>query len=117
MFQRSGPGRPCRGREWWEHGAGRPLHPDHPLQTPAGSSGARSAVRACSPSKAASWPIGARIDLISRKLSQNGVVSPKYLEKACHSPYVQNGSRKSPLEFLRFPFSRAFSHKELMVPF
>ena len=62
----------------------------------------------------ASWPIGARFDLISKKHSQNGEVSPKSVQKACHSPYFQNGLRKSPLGFLRFPFSPAFSHKELM---
>ena len=38
-------------------------------------------------------------------------------EKACHSPYSQNGAQKSPLEIPRFPFYAAFSHKELMVPF
>ena len=32
-------------------------------------------------------------------------------------PISQNGSEKSPLDFLRFPFLAAFSHKELMVPF
>ena len=32
-------------------------------------------------------------------------------------PIFQNASRKSPLEIPRFPFSAAFSHKELMVLF
>ena len=32
-------------------------------------------------------------------------------------PIFQNGLQKSPLEKLGFPFSLAFSHKELMVPF
>ena len=59
----------------------------------------------------------ARFDLILLKLRQNGVVSPEYVEKACHSPCFQNGRVKSPLEILRFPFSRAFSHKELMGHF
>ena len=66
---------------------------------------------------AASWPIRARIDLNLRKLSQNGEVSTKYVEKASHSPCFQKLIQKSPLEFLRFPVLRAFSHKELMVPF
>ena len=57
---------------------------------------------------------GARIDLILHKVSQNGQVSPKYIEKASHSPYIQNGLGKSPLEILRFPFWPAFSCKELM---
>ena len=65
----------------------------------------------------ASWPITARIDLFLWKVSQNAGVSPKYVNKACLSPYFQNGLRKSALEFLGFPFSVAFSHKELMVPF
>ena len=33
----------------------------------------------------------AKIDHISRKLSQNGEVSPKNVKKASHSPYSQNG--------------------------
>ena len=37
---------------------------------------------------AASQPIGARFDLILLKVSQNGQVSPEYVEKACHSPYI-----------------------------
>ena len=62
-------------------------------------------------------PIWARFDLILLKLSQNARVSPKYVEKAWHSPYFQNGLRISPLDILRFPFLAAFSHKELMVLF
>ena len=56
----------------------------------------------------------ARIDLILLEVSQKRVVSLKYVNKACHSPYFQNAAVKSPLEILRFPFSIAFSHKELM---
>ena len=56
----------------------------------------------------------ARFHVISQKLSQNREVSAKYVEKACHSPYIQNGSQKSALDFLRFPLFPAFSHKELM---
>ena len=59
----------------------------------------------------------ARFKVISLKLSQNGGVSPKYVEKAYHSPCSQNGLRKSPLEILRIPYSAAFSHKELMGHF
>ena len=69
------------------------------------------------PRKPASGPITARFQVISQKLSQNRVVSPEMSEKASHSPYFQNGSEKSPLEILRFPFSRAFSHKELLGHF
>ena len=66
---------------------------------------------------AASWPITARFQVISHKVSQNGIVSPKNVNKACHSPYIQNGAQKSPLEILRFPLLLAFSPKELMVLF
>ena len=66
---------------------------------------------------AASGPIRARIRVILLKVSQNGQVSPKSYEKASHSPYSQNGPRKSPLDFLGIPFWPAFSGKELMVPF
>ena len=44
-------------------------------------------------------------------------MSLKYVKKASISPYFQNGLQKSPLGFLRFPFSRAFSHKELLGHF
>ena len=59
----------------------------------------------------------ARFKVIYCKVSQNGIVSPVFVNKACHSPHSQNGLRKSPLEILRNPFLAAFSHKELMVPF
>ena len=59
----------------------------------------------------------ARFRSIFLKVSQNGQVSPKYRHKASHSPCFQNGLRKSPLEFLRFPSEPAFSHKELMGHF
>ena len=51
------------------------------------------------------------------KVSQNGGVSPKSHQKACHTPYSQNGSQKSPLGIPGIPFSVAFSHKELMGHF
>ena len=66
------------------------------------------------PLNAASWPIRARFRPLYTKLSENREVSPKYVDKACLSPYSQNGSQKSPLRFLRFPYLVAFSHKELM---
>ena len=69
------------------------------------------------PQNAASELIRARFQLIYCKVSQNRIVSPKFMQKACHSPYIQNGPQKSPLEIPRFLFSVAFSHKELMVPF
>ena len=64
-------------------------------------------------------PLGqyGEISALFSKVSQNDEVSPKYVHKASHSPYIQNGSQKSPLGFLRFPISVAFSHKELIGPF
>ena len=59
----------------------------------------------------------ARFSQYFSKVSQNDEVSPKYIEKASHSPCFQNGLRNSPLDILRFPFSVAFSYKELMVAF
>ena len=113
MDSGAGPGSPSRGLEWVVH-AQRP-------STSAPTLRARScpcrALPGAPRAKAASGPIGARFDLISVELSQNDEVSPKYPEKASHSPYFQNGLRMSPLDFLRFPFSPAFSGKELMVPF
>ena len=115
--QRSGPGSPCQGAGVVGSGAGcaRVPRPTH-----SGPLDLRGPLRWSGPSpraKAASWSIRARFHLISIKVSQNDGVSPKYVEKACHSPCFQNGSRKSPLDFLGFPYSSAFSHKELMVPF
>ena len=66
---------------------------------------------------AASGPIRARIQYIYRKVSQNGQVSPKYPQKASHSPCFHFSLRKSPLEIPRFPILAAFSHKELMAHF
>ena len=60
---------------------------------------------------------GTRLRSIFNKVSQNDEVSPKSHEKASHSPYIQNGLQKSPLEILRFPLTVAFSHKELMGHF
>ena len=69
------------------------------------------------PQNAASGPITARLRVPLLKHSQNGEVSPKSVDKACHSPCFQKRSQKSPLGILRFPLSVAFSHKELMGPF
>ena len=84
---------------------------------PSGPVGPGQALPGAPRAIAASGPIKARIEVILLKVSQNGIVSPENVEKACHSPYVQNGLEKSPLEILRFSFWPAFSHKELMVLF
>ena len=69
------------------------------------------------PLTAASGPIRARFTSYSSKVSRNGRVSPENVQKACHSPCFQNGLGMSALDILRFPFSAAFSHKELMAYF
>ena len=107
-----------QGLEWvviWRSGAlgdggGSQDHPTGP-------------VGACGPSL--SWDPdcrlsanrGARFRLLFYKVSQNGEVSSKYVDKACHSPCFIFRSQKSPLGIPRFPFLQPFSHKELMVPF
>ena len=84
------------------HGQDHPSGPVGPLQGPPCPS-----LSECPPRAK-----GARFHLISYKVSQNAEVSPKYVKKASHSPYSQKRVQKSPLQFLRFPFSVAFSHKE-----
>ena len=109
--QRSGPRKACRAWSGWSVEAGRYRGrsgpPCGPGRSPAGPS-------LSFPYNAASGPIKARFKVISTKVSQNGEVSPRKRQKACHSPYSQNGVKKSPLEILRFPFLVAFSHKELI---
>ena len=63
------------------------------------------------------WAYMARFNVILLKVSQNRQVSPKYHQKASHSPYFQNGSKNPPLGILRFPFRLAFSPKELLGHF
>ena len=112
----AGPGRP-QGLEWVVcRCSARPSSMTTHSSTP-GASGARFAVMDLSPLNAASGPIRARFSHILLKVSKNPIVSSKNVQKACHSPHFQNGLQKSPLVFSRFPFSPAFSHKELMVVF
>ena len=97
----------CSDVRW----AGRLLDP------PCGPGRSPWALPGLGPSECPPRANRARFDLILLKVSQNSQVSPKSVYKACHSPYFQNGSQKSALDFLRFPFVAAFSHKELMGPF
>ena len=104
------PEAPARGLEWVGYVRVRPSHADHhslrsgPLRCQHASPRANSRL----------WANRARFSDISWKLSQNRGVSPKSVQKACHSPYFQNRLKKSALGFLRFPFCPAFSHKELL---
>ena len=89
--------------------AGSALYPPSgPGRYPAGPSLVQDLANA------ASWPIRTRYHLFFYKVSQNARVSPKYVEKASHSPCFKNAVGKSPLDFLGFPLLLAFSHKELM---
>ena len=115
--QRSGPRRPCRGRSGWSmgrtyRGRRRDGHspPCGPGRHPAGTS-------LGIPSECRLTANRARIHQYFSKVSQKAEVSPKNVEKACHSPCFQNVLEKSPLDFLGFTFSAAFSHKELMGHF
>ena len=108
---------PLQGAEWWVWGRVRPsCIPTHsrPLQ---GLPGPASLGYTSTRAKGRLWPIKARLRSIFRKHSQNGEVSTKYVNKACHSPCFPKRCQNSPLDFLRFPFCVAFSPKELMVPF
>ena len=124
----AGPGSPA-GWSGWSVGAGRTTHGQMKLNMGTGDGGGdgpSTTLRArsvplgppCTGTLqiAASWPIRRDLTSFFYKVSQNGEVSSEKCEKACHSPHIQNGSRKSPLEIPGFPFWPAFSHKELMVP-
>ena len=116
-YSGAGPGSPGTGLEWVVSAVApaEPCpHPPGPVGTPAGS---LPGTCLSSPGKPASGPIRARLRSIYEKLSQNDEVSLKSHQKACHSPYFRNGPHNSPLGILRFPYFRAFSPKELMVPF
>ena len=100
-----------------EAGPGRPAGPGvggvwcsaRPTPAPTPQAGPVPCGHWCSsglPGNAASWPIRARFDLNLRGLSQNGEVSLKYVDKASHSPYLQNGHQSHLLEFPDFHFQQ-----------
>ena len=115
--QRSGPRKPCKGWSGWS-GARNTLRGHPPASDPPRKRGPLPAVAGRRWAlKAASGPITARFHVKYCKVSQNDEVSPKSMHKASHSPYIQNGLQISPLEILGFPYSAAFSPKELMAHF
>ena len=76
---------PLQGVEWVgivQRPGTSGTHPPGPVGTPAGY------LPGASSSKPRLLAIGARIDLISWKLSENGQVSPECVEKASVSPYM-----------------------------
>ena len=119
--QRSGPGRPAGpgvvvlglGRVSWGDGGG-----DGPGTTlrarsvPCGTLPVPGPRRMPPPGH-----IGRDYGHISIKLVKTVKCHQKVCKRPAIVPIFKNGSRKSPLDFLRFPDLVAFSHKELMVPF
>ena len=61
--------------------------------------------------------IGRDLTSFSIKLVKTAECHRNVSKRPVIVPIYQNGSQKSPLDFLGFPISLAFSHKELMVPF
>ena len=116
-LQRSGPRSPCRGRSGWQGAAGvRLLEPTLRARSACSLPGSRTLLEQV-PTHGRLNPQNLRITLILLEVSQNGRVSPRNHQKACHSPCFQNGSKKSALEIPRFPILLAFSPKELMGVF
>ena len=109
----------CRGRVVRKQGGATlsrvpvGVRPSH-VPTPSGPGRPSPAPGRGLPGTCLSPSKRARFRVPYLKVSQNGQVSPKSVNKACHSPYSQNGSQISPLGILRFPLFLAFSHKELM---
>ena len=115
-YSEAGPGSPCRGLEWVVSAA-RAL----PVMTTLRARSVTLQVPSLSfppafQSNGRANPQKPQNHQFYSKVSQNRRVSPKSVNKAYHTPYFQNGLVKSPLEKPRFPFSLAFSPKELMVP-
>ena len=90
---------------------------ERPLTTPAGPGRVLGTLPVSSSSNAASGPIRARFHVKSSKVSQNGIVSPRNVEKACHSPYFQNGLQKSPLDISRISILASLLSQGINGPF
>ena len=112
--QRSGPRKACRAWSGWSGAADVPAARSGSRYHPPGPVGPPGPSLYLDPLECRLLAYRARLTSYSSKVSQNSEVSPKYVEKASHSPYLQNGLKKSPLGFLRFPLLLAFSPKELM---
>ena len=69
------------------------------------------------PLDAASWPIRRDSTSFLIKLVKTTKCHQKTSKRPAIVPVSQNGLKNSPLDFYRFPFSPAFSHKELMGHF
>ena len=105
------PEAPARGLEWVVQGAAPARAPGTTTPGPCRALRARFAVPGPLP---ASWPIRRDSTSIPIKLVKTTKCHRKASKRPPVVPNSQNGSQKSPLEILGFPFSLAFSHKELM---
>ena len=114
MNQRSGPRKALQGP-----GVGGFMHsaPGRPVPPLRGPVGALQAPPCTSSSKPASWPKGRDLTSFLGNLVKTRKCRLKVSKRPLIVPICQNGSRKSPLEILGFPFSLAFSPKELMDHF
>ena len=121
MYSEAGPGIPSPaggGVEWVVHAWDRPLRVSRCVRLvpypPCGPGRAWEALPGRGPGSSGKR---ARLRTLFSKVSQNDEVSPKVSKRPVIVPILKNGSRKSPLDFLRFPSEPAFSHKELMGRF
>ena len=88
-----------------------------PRTTPAGPGRSLWALPVLGPLKCRLWAIGRDSMTFLRKVVKTTKCHQKVSKRPRLVPVSQNGSKKSPLEILRFPLWRAFSHKELMGHF
>ena len=91
--QRSGPRNPpCRGGWSGWSGIARANGGTGTVLVPPSGPGQPARGPPCT--RTLQGPTWARFDLLFLKLSQNQEVSPKSVNKACHSPYIQKRVRK-----------------------
>ena len=93
---------------------GRCAAPGPPLRGPVS---ALWALPCPGPSECRPWPIGRDSMTFLIKLVKTAKCHQNVSKRPPLVPIFQNGSQKSPLEILRFPYSAAFSPKELMGHF
>ena len=114
QVQRSGPRNALQGMEWVVPGSRTSLHaqvrtrtPDHPLrpQGPPGPASLSGVLLAGKGRDSGTFP---------GKLVKTTKCHQKSTKRPAIVPIFQNGLQKSPLDFPRFPYLAAFSHKELM---
>ena len=85
--------------------------------TPAGPGRPTPGGPPCTSQNAASGPLGRDSMTFPVKLVKTLKCRRKVRKRPAIVPISQNGVEKSPLGILGIPYSVAFSHKELMVPF